>query len=386
VRAKCEVISSSVNQANLTCSIPSALKMRSCLVPPILLLPYLLWILEDCHGFSTVSQTQGASLRLSSTSSHSSSHSSRVTYSYKATILPTYTTQLFMSEDETPDDKALLDDKIFQRQDRLEAGYQITSLVFAGTGLLHLVRKGLNFWALYYALCGPGLVAGVSYILKDAASNDRLASDTSKRLNLSLLAYGVLGLSLPVLDREHFLVPFFIAPPLLATINAIKGYGYGVLGWDKSKHVCAVFPDLQEGFTSTFKSLTKFRKESLDYLLMTTMVVAMTAVKLKETVELLLNSGGETASPLMLASRVSRLARLILFSGVLWSLKDAADRDRLSDTAFVQLNYLSSVAFFSMAGYLCPKVLRPSALGILALVFSGITAYNGYSKSQKADF
>jgi hypothetical protein len=71
-----------------------------------------------------------------------------------------------MSEEDTPDDKALLDDKIFQGQAWLQAGYRITSLVFAGPGLLHLKGKGLNFWALYYALCGPGLVAGVSHNLK----------------------------------------------------------------------------------------------------------------------------------------------------------------------------------------------------------------------------
>jgi hypothetical protein len=145
------------------------------------------------------------------------------------------------------------------------------------------------------------------------------------------------------LDPDHFGTPFFIVPPLLATINLIKGYGYGVLEWDKKKEKSAILTDLKEHFQSTFQNLITFRKESLDYLLATSMVVIMTLVKGKELFE-------STTNPLMVASKVSRMARLMLFSGVLYTLKDAADRNRLSGTTFVQLNYLLSAVFLSMAG------------------------------------
>jgi hypothetical protein len=250
-----------------------------------------------------------------------------------------------MSEEEGEEkEKSVMSDKNFKRQDRLQIGYKVTSIVYLGVSILHIVRKGLNSWALYYACGGPLLASGITYILAQAASNDRISSDTYKRLNLSLLTFGVLGLTLPVLDPIHFRAPVFIIPPLLATVNSIKGYGYGVLGWDKKKEKSAILTDLKESFQSTFQSLITFRKESLDYLLATSMVVIMTVVKCKELF------GSSTTNPLMVASKVSRMARLMLFSGVLFTLKDAADRNRLSGTTFVQLNYLSSAVFLSMAG------------------------------------
>jgi hypothetical protein len=250
-------------------------------------------------------------------------------------------------EEDAAEDSSLSQEKIFKRQDRLQIGLKVTSITYLAIAIWHVAKKGLNYWSLYYALAGPLLVSGVSNILKGAASSDRLSSDTYKRLNLALIKFGVLGLSLPILDPEHFQTPLFIIPPLLVTIQAIKGYGYGVLGWDKAKESSAIVTDLKEAIRSTIDNLKTFKKESLDYLLATAMVGGMTLVKTKEVLELLLSGN---SNPLMLASRVSRLARLTLFTTILYTLKEAADRDRLSGTTFIQLNYLSSAAFFSMAG------------------------------------
>jgi hypothetical protein len=99
---------------------------------------------------------------------------------------------------------------------------------------------------------------------------------------------------------------------------------------------------------STMKGLFSFKKKSFDYILALFMVVGLTAVKFKEIGSLLMDNSSSSA--LMVASRVSRLARLCLLTGVMYTLKDAADRDRLSGTTFIQLNYLSSLVLFTMAG------------------------------------
>ena len=51
----------------------------------------------------------------------------------------------------------------------------------------------------------------------------------------------------------------------------------------------------------------------------------------------------------VVTSRVSRYAKLSLVFGVLSVLKSAADRDRLEGGTFIQLNYLSSFLFLTMA-------------------------------------
>ena len=56
------------------------------------------------------------------------------------------------------------------------------------------------------------------------------------------------------------------------------------------------------------------------------------------------------AAPIAISGRLIRFAKLSLLASLVFSLKDAADRGRLDGTTFVQLNFLSSFAFGTMAG------------------------------------
>eukprot|EP00592_Proboscia_alata_P014955 CAMPEP_0194395850 /NCGR_PEP_ID=MMETSP0174-20130528/124652_1 /TAXON_ID=216777 /ORGANISM="Proboscia alata, Strain PI-D3" /LENGTH=83 /DNA_ID=CAMNT_0039191831 /DNA_START=2151 /DNA_END=2400 /DNA_ORIENTATION=- len=50
-----------------------------------------------------------------------------------------------------------------------------------------------------------------------------------------------------------------------------------------------------------------------------------------------------------LCNRVLSVRRFYLLKSVMYTLKDAADRDRLSGSTFVQLNFVSTLAFVFLA-------------------------------------
>ncbi|KAL3917763.1 MAG: hypothetical protein SGILL_004558 [Bacillariaceae sp.] len=276
-------------------------------------------------------------------------------------------------------------DKVAGRKKRLQMGYKLSSSIYMVASLLHLLRRGFYSWSLYYVFGGGTFtMAMLLFILKGAASanGDRLSSDTYKRLNLSVIAYALLQLLLPVsgwIDRL-----FFKLPALLAIVNGIKGYGYGVLGWDKAKEKSAIITDIKDVFTSSVKSLTsyKYSKESIGYVIGTAFVGAMGVVKVMELFKTVLFPGAEAANKsMMILSRVSRIARLGLMTSIMYTLKDAADRGRLSGTTFVQLNYLMTAAFLTMTFYLSP--LGPTPLGTISGGLSVLTLYNGVTQEKK---
>jgi hypothetical protein len=269
--------------------------------------------------------------------------------------------------------------KVAGRKKRVILGYRIVMIQFLVTTVLFVVSRGgvkqrprtpafVAYWT-----SGPLLVAGVSHILRGAAQHDRLSSDTYKRLNLFLAVYGMLSLSMALLAPETFHGPLFIVPPVFATVNAIKGYGYGVLGWDKKKKKSSsgrslLQSDIWNGFQETVKNLFSLPKgssttenivsisslaKSIGYLAATWAVALLAVGKAWDIVQLAAGGGaaaGTAPTKILIASRCSRLARLTLLSSILYTLKDAADRNRLTGTTFIQLNALSSWAFATMAG------------------------------------
>ena len=281
------------------------------------------------------------------------------------------------------DNSLLLEKKVEGRKKRLLAGYDLSATVFLAASLLHLFKRGFHSWSLYYIFGGGTFtVATILYILKGATSHDRLNSDTYKRLNLSVISYSLLQLLMPVTSLGISEKLFFKGPALLALVNGVKGYGYGVLGWDKSKERTAITTDIKEGVLSTIQGMTKIETKSIGYWIGTLFLGIMSAFKAKELLALLLFPNAETpTTPIMLLSRISRFARLGLMTSVMYTLKDACDRDRLNGTTFVQLNYLISAAFLTMAFYLSP--VGPTPLGILAGMMSAMTTFYGVTKSKK---
>lgn len=271
------------------------------------------------------------------------------------------------------------------RKNRLVSGYTTSTIAYSAY-LLQVIRVhgGITQpYALYLAI-GPLLAAGLSYILTKAADKDTLDLFTSKRFNLALLGYSSLSLVMvglaPQLRR-----PLFIGPPLLVAISSIKGYAYGVRGWDLQKPAATIARDLKKTVTQTLSSLAKLPKtlQSFGYSAATLLLGVMKLAKVKEIVTILASSTSQSDLLVPLA----RLARLSLFSAVVFSLKDAADRGLLEGRTFIQLNLLSSACFGALAAFVLKGATSSAqiqAVGGVAAVFSIFCAWNGVASILKA--
>ena len=105
------------------------------------------------------------------------------------------------------------------------------------------------------------------------------------------------------------------------------------------------------------------------------MLTIMKSAKLVEIFRLI--NGG--ASGLIVYSRVSRFARYAMMASVMYTLKDAADRDRLEGTTFIELNFLSSVVLAALASYF--GFVTP--IGGAAAAFAVFSAWNGVAAVGK---
>lgn len=273
------------------------------------------------------------------------------------------------------------DTKLAGRKNRLNVGYRITSKVYLVASIVHLVRRGFHPWSLYFTFGGGTFTMAILlYILKGAAAHDRLSSDTYKRLNLSVVAYSTVQLLMPFTSRVEDL--FLKGPALLALVNGVKGYSYGVLGWDKSKSIGSMRVDIKAGFLSSIMGLQTVKQQSIGYLVGILFLAAMSNAKLLELCKILVVPSEEGVSKsVMILSRVSRLARLGLMTSIVYTLKDAADRGRLGGTTFVQLNYVMAAAFLSMSFYL--SQVGPTPFGVLSGGLFVLTLFNGVTNARK---
>ena len=135
---------------------------------------------------------------------------------------------------------------------------------------------------------------------------------------------------------------FVVLPFLFTIINSIKGYTYGVLGWDKQNSDTNLGQDFLSGCISTIKGIVSVPKniQSLGYLSAIVLFVRKAGQQLLTLNELFQSSG--VIGPAMMKP-LARFGRMAFFLSILYSLKDAADRDRLGGTTFIQLNYLAAL-------------------------------------------
>jgi hypothetical protein len=303
---------------------------------------------------------------------------------------------------ETTNDVVKMEKKVAGRKKRVIMGYyatSIASLTYAVLSMLGYV--GMEDSPLYPA-SGHVLAAGLAYILAGAAKNDRLKSDTYKRLNLGLVLYGAVGLSMVGLSSS-FRLPIYVIPPLLAFINSIKGYAYGAMGWDKKSG--KIISDLTEGTKSTFWGMLTIPKnvKALGYSSATLMMGIWKIEQLVKFVQQALKGANGmiisdisglyyTATRdiflLCIATSLARVGRMALFTTVLYTLKDAADRGRLEGTTFIGLNFLSSLTFAAMAADLLGNTFLGLANGstkfrAACAFFSVFSACNGAASILK---
>lgn len=235
--------------------------------------------------------------------------------------------------------KVVTPEKIAGRKKRVKVGYQIITASQCLIGLAFwLGRFGKPFYGV-----GPFLQAGIAYILKGAAENDRLRSDTYKRLNLAVFQFGLISLLASIKMKSN---PILTISSIIAMINSIKGYGYGLKGWELAP--TSAKEDLLKGISSNLSCMTKIPNiKSAGYWAATVAMVSMTVAKTYEVLNILISSSGDS---FLLGTRLFRLAKYKLFSVIMFTLKDAADRGRLEGTTFVELNLMAAVSYALWAG------------------------------------
>lgn len=307
--------------------------------------------------------------------------------SNKHVILVKKSTSLSSSSSTSGINDEKMNKKIQGRKKRVNAGYAISCLLFSIQALALMIKdKTPN--GVYYA-SGPLMVSTITYILKGAANNNRLTSDTYKRLNLYMIQFGFISIvALLKLSTNHKLkfIPYFIT-----MVNCIKGYGYGVKDWSLKKEGSLSFiQDFTNGCKNSIKTLFTLPKNipSIGYFFMT---ITAGIWKLMKLIEIYYNYIGGSDNNILLKGLFQYNYYAIL-TAISFTLKDAADRNRLDGTTFIELNFIISFVWITMAGYFLSNLMAgslPYYVGPAGVTLSGIFCmYNALisirNKKQKS--
>ena len=134
--------------------------------------------------------------------------------------------------------------------------------------------------------------------------------------------------------------------------------------------------DFADGAKATARGLFSRPKNfySLAYAAATVMVGSLSLVKVMEIVELFL---AKSLSSVDLATALARYNRLAFLGPMLYTLRDASDRDRLGGTTFIQMNCLSAMSMAAHSVYFAGGIATPA--GALCAIFGVLFAFNGIS-------
>ncbi|CAB9525100.1 expressed unknown protein [Seminavis robusta] len=203
---------------------------------------------------------------------------------------------------------------------------------------------------------GFGLATGISILLKKANDIDHLHGASFKQLNLGLLGFSLLGL-FAVPGEAAFLPTAGPAILLSATMNAARLFGVAVAyrGWSRgvsSREEEAQWlsplkatKELLQGIQSTLRGMrvpNETKKRSLSYRNCLLLVLTCMMSCFMEGVFYIRYRGSAIGRSLFeISLQWSSVARLFLVSSMIYSLKDMADRERMSKgTMFIKLNLM----------------------------------------------
>jgi hypothetical protein len=255
---------------------------------------------------------------------------------------------LSSTSDDNNDDSSHM--KSSNDNNRLSKRYMAGTILF---GLVAFIlaampdrTKGVQLAGKYGGAAGYGLAAGTCHILSNAIKNNRLTTDSSRRLNVGLFFFCLISLfSLP--GEAAFLPMFGPAVLLMTAMMFIKGWGCNLSyqGWkagvEDSRGLANMTSNQLLGqfardVASSLKGIIKTPRKGFVYLFLFFMVVLGGFSSVMEA-QFYMQYG----APLFnISLQWSALARLFFVSSIVYSLKDAAEQGRLTGIAFIQMNFM----------------------------------------------
>lgn len=256
---------------------------------------------------------------------------------------------LFLS---TPDENSNDETSIAFRNgnERLTKRFHIGSILF---GLVSAIlftmpdrSKAVQLASKYGGAAGYGLAAGTCRLVADAARNNRLSSDTYKRLNIGLFGFCFISFfSIP--GEAAFHPQFGPAILLMMVMTFLKVWGCNLAfdGWKTGVHESndntsmtskQLAKTFGKGVKSTVRSIFHTPRKGFVYLLYLMVVLAGGFSAVQEAQFYM----SYNAPLLNISLEWSALARLFLISTMVFSLKDASERGRLTGSTFIQLNFM----------------------------------------------
>lgn len=234
----------------------------------------------------------------------------------------------------------------------LDPLYTIGSYAFGIMGLFVLVIPDRTFASLLASklggAAGLGVAAALCRILQNAHRHQRLASDTYKRLHLGLLVFSGIGLAaLP--GEGGFVDSVWLCRSLAGGLTIAKSIGVliGSIGWyrgvakDGALTVRAGLDELWKGTKETLQGLrVQDAKKALTYRNYMLLVVFGAFSSFMEGLFYIRYRSAFERTMFEISLQWSGVARLAMLTTLIYSLKDAAERDRLTGTTFQQLNML----------------------------------------------
>jgi len=207
---------------------------------------------------------------------------------------------------------------------------------------------------------GYGLAGGLCHILAGANDKDRLSSDTYTRLNVGLLGFTALGILFVPAEAGFF--PSAVSAIALSLLLTL-GQGYGILlsflGWKRGVDPAGtvglkntpqhLVEELRDGTTATLKGLrVDNTKKALAYRNALLLVGFGIFSSIMEGFFNFRYREALNRSWFEVSLQGSKASRLFMIATVIYSLKDAAERDRLTGTTFIQLNTMLGLWAFTV--------------------------------------
>jgi hypothetical protein len=210
---------------------------------------------------------------------------------------------------------------------------------------------------------GFGVAAGLCHILAGACSHGRLRSDTYKRINLGLLGFSLISILAVPAEAGILSAPIFSLAATLS-LSLLKVYTsiIAAIGWQTGSEISTIkdmVKEIVQGTKDTWHGLFNTTKKGVTYRnclilivvgIMSTLLEGIFLIRYKEAfIKRQLYTGFTIASDMSL--QWSGVGRLFMISTMIASLKDAAERDRLTGTTFIEMNILIGLwAFITGVG------------------------------------